>query len=225
MPASAGSACRSQPDRHLSAVIVGLVQFMLPFAVLLLAPAVVAIPEEVELASKSLAGAHWPTIWHVILPMAKPGLIARRVVVFTLTMTDFAMPEIIGGGTTDFIANAIYDGFFQISDRARLGARDPADRARQHPGGADLRAIGVGTLGYVQAQRCGGRAMMRQPERARSGRIVLFDLVFLALPTSRDLVTSFTAGNVIRFPPEGLSLRWYETLLASALQEALLRTL
>jgi putative spermidine/putrescine transport system permease protein len=102
---------------NYEAVIVGLVQFMLPFAALLLAPAVVAIHEEIELASESL-GANWlRTMWHVTLPMAKPGLIAASVVVFTLTLTDFAMPEILGGGTTDFIANAIYDAFFQISDK------------------------------------------------------------------------------------------------------------
>lgn len=103
------------------AVIVGLIQFMLPFAVLLLAPAIVAIHEEVELASESL-GANWMrTFLHVTLPMAKPGLVAASVVVFTLTITDYAMPEILGGGTTDFIANAIYDFFFQISD-AGLGS-------------------------------------------------------------------------------------------------------
>ena len=32
-----------------------------------------------------------------------------------------AMPEILGGGTIDFIANAIYDGFFQIAN-AGLGS-------------------------------------------------------------------------------------------------------
>ncbi len=101
---------------NYGAVIVGLIQFMLPFAVLLLAPAIVAIPEEVELASESL-GANWlRTFLHVTVPMAKPGLVAASVVVFTLTITDYAMPEILGGGTTDFIANAIYDFFFQISD-------------------------------------------------------------------------------------------------------------
>lgn len=103
------------------AVIVGLVQFMLPFAVLLIAPAVTAIPEEIELASEGL-GADWVrTFLHVTLPMARPGLIAASVVVFTLTVTDYAMPEILGGGTTDFIANAIYDAYFQISD-AGLGS-------------------------------------------------------------------------------------------------------
>jgi len=103
------------------AVILGLVQYMLPFAVLLLAPAITAISEDVELASESL-GANWiKTFWHIVIPMARPGLIGAFVVVFTLTLTDFAMPEILGGGTTDFIANAIYDSFFQISDPG-LGA-------------------------------------------------------------------------------------------------------
>jgi putative spermidine/putrescine transport system permease protein len=103
------------------AVIFGLVQYMLPFAILLLVPALAAIPEDMELASESL-GARWTsTFRHVVIPMAKPGLIGASVVVFTLTLTDFAMPEILGGGTSDFIASAIYDSFFQISNPG-LGA-------------------------------------------------------------------------------------------------------
>lgn len=103
------------------AVIFGLVQYMLPFAILLIIPAIAAIPEDIELASESL-GAHWTsTFRHVVIPMARPGLIGASVVVFTLTMTDFAMPEILGGGTSDFIASAIYDSFFQISN-AGLGS-------------------------------------------------------------------------------------------------------
>ena len=102
-------------------VLFGLVQYMLPFAVLLIVPALSAIGEEVELASESL-GARWPsTFRHVVLPMAAPGLIGASMVVFTLTLTDFAMPEILGGGTQDFFASAIYDSFFQISN-AGLGA-------------------------------------------------------------------------------------------------------
>jgi putative spermidine/putrescine transport system permease protein len=101
---------------NYGAVVFGLVQYMLPFAVLLITPAIAAIPEDVELASESL-GAGWVrTFRHVVLPMAVPGLVGAAVVVFTLTLTDFAMPEILGGGTSDFIANAIYDSYFQISD-------------------------------------------------------------------------------------------------------------
>ncbi len=102
-------------------VLFGLVQYMLPFAVLLIIPALSAIPEDIERASEGL-GASWPaTFAHVVLPMARPGLIGASVVVFTLTLTDFAMPEILGGGTQDFFASAIYDAFFQISNSG-LGA-------------------------------------------------------------------------------------------------------
>lgn len=99
------------------AVLFGLVQYMLPFGVLLLAPAMTAIPEEVEAAATSL-GANWlKTMWYVVIPMAKPGLIGAGLVVLTLSLTDFAMPAILGGGSQDFIANAIYDQFFRTSDQ------------------------------------------------------------------------------------------------------------
>ena len=99
------------------AVLFGLIQYMLPFAVLMLAPAMTAIPEEIEAAAQSL-GANWlRTLWHVVIPMAKPGMIGAGIVVLTLTLTDFAMPAILGGGSQDFIANAIYDQFFRTSDQ------------------------------------------------------------------------------------------------------------
>ncbi|MEQ8967961.1 MAG: ABC transporter permease [Azospirillaceae bacterium] len=133
------------------AVLIGLVQYMLPFAVLMLAPAVTAIPREVELASQSL-GARWPsTLRHVILPMAKPGLVAAGVVVFTLTITDFAMPEIMGGGSNDFIASAIYDGFFAVAD-AGLGSALAVILVMLASllVGVIFSLVGVGTLGYRQ---------------------------------------------------------------------------
>ncbi len=99
------------------AVLFGLVQYMLPFAVLMLAPAMTAIPEDIEAASKSL-GANWVrTLIHVVIPMARPGLIGAGLVVLTLSLTDFAMPAILGGGSQDFVANAIYDQFFRTSDQ------------------------------------------------------------------------------------------------------------
>ncbi|MCM5554297.1 ABC transporter permease [Pleomorphomonas sp. NRK KF1] len=103
------------------AVLFGLVQYMLPFAVLMLAPALTAIPEEMESAAGSL-GANWVrTFIHVVLPLAKPGFIGAGLVVMTLSLTDFAIPAILGGGSQDFIANAIYDQFFRTSDQG-MGA-------------------------------------------------------------------------------------------------------
>jgi putative spermidine/putrescine transport system permease protein len=106
---------------NFPAVVFGEIQYMLPFAVLMLAPALTAIPQETETAASSL-GANWlRSLWHVTLPMAKPGIVGAGLVVGTLTLTDFAVPAMLGAGSQDFIANAIYDQFFRTSDQG-LGA-------------------------------------------------------------------------------------------------------
>jgi len=106
---------------NFPAVVFGEVQYMLPFAVLMLAPALTAIPQEIETAASSL-GANWlRSLWHITLPMAKPGIVGAGLVVGTLTLTDFAIPAMLGGGSQDFIANAIYDQFFRTADQG-LGA-------------------------------------------------------------------------------------------------------
>ncbi len=136
----------------LPGVVLGLVQYMLPFAVLLLAPAITAIPEELEQASTSLGAAPFATFRHVVLPLMRPGLIAASVVVFTLTVTDFAMPEIMGGGTNDFVANAIYDGFFQLAEPG-LGAALAIVLTSLGTlvAAVVFTLLGIGTLGQRQA--------------------------------------------------------------------------
>lgn len=51
-------------------------------------------------------------------------------------------------------------------------------------------------------------------------------LVTLSAPTIVVLGASFTAGNIITFPPEGLSLKWYAAISqATDLRDAFLRSL
>ncbi|WP_112310279.1 ABC transporter permease [Pseudogemmobacter bohemicus] len=66
---------------------------------------------------------------------------------------------------------------------------------------------------------------------SRSQKIVVWSLVWfsiitLSLPTLVVLGASLTAGNMVAFPPQGLSLQWYEKIaLARDLQQAFLRSL
>ena len=51
-------------------------------------------------------------------------------------------------------------------------------------------------------------------------------LVMLSAPTIVVLGTSFTAGNIITFPPDGLSLQWYRKIVhANDLRQAFVRSL
>ncbi len=55
---------------------------------------------------------------------------------------------------------------------------------------------------------------------------VAFTVVCLSAPTVVVIGASFTAGKIIAFPPEGLSLRWYAAIAdASDLRGAFLRSL
>ena len=68
--------------------------------------------------------------------------------------------------------------------------------------------------------------MKRSPFTFLLVAVVVFDLVFLMLPNIVVVMMSFTAGNLVVFPPEGFSLRWYEALLSrpefmAALQRSL----
>lgn len=56
--------------------------------------------------------------------------------------------------------------------------------------------------------------------------LVIFALVILSAPTLVILGASFTAGNIITFPPDGLSLKWYAQISTAAdLRSAFYRSL
>jgi putative spermidine/putrescine transport system permease protein len=60
------------------AVIVGLLQIMLPFAVLILAPAITSTPHDMKLAAENLGTHKFKTLWHAVIPLSKPGLAPLR---------------------------------------------------------------------------------------------------------------------------------------------------
>ena len=99
-----------------AAIVIGLTQYLLPFAVLMIAPALTSVPDEIEMAAESLGASWGQTLLRIVLPLCKPGIVAATIVVFTLSLTDYAMPTMMGGGTFDFVSNLVYDVFFGMSD-------------------------------------------------------------------------------------------------------------
>ena len=56
--------------------------------------------------------------------------------------------------------------------------------------------------------------------------VVWFNLITLSLPTIIIFGASFTAGDIVQFPPQGFSLKWYQHLwLLEDFKDAFLRTL
>jgi len=107
------------PIRFLTtevAVVLGLLQIMLPFAIIMIAPAIQNIDRSLELAASNLGADRLRTFRYVVLPLAAPGIAGATIVVFTITAATFAVPDLLGGGRVDFVANLIYRTLFDSAN-------------------------------------------------------------------------------------------------------------
>jgi putative spermidine/putrescine transport system permease protein len=93
-------------------VVIGLLQIMTPLSIIMIAPAIQHIDRSLELAASNLGANRIATFRRVVIPLAAPGIAGATIVVFTITAATFAIPDIIGGGRVDFVANVIYRALF-----------------------------------------------------------------------------------------------------------------
>lgn len=106
----------------LGGVWIGLMQVMAPIAAFVMIPAIRAVHPDLERAAATLGASPRRTWWHVSLPLLRPGIMSSFVVVFALTMAQFAIPDVLGAGTTPFVANVIENIFFVRGNAHLAGA-------------------------------------------------------------------------------------------------------
>ena len=78
-------------------IVIGSVFFTLPHAFLIISTALSVADARHYEAAASLRASKWRTFWTVTVPGARFGLISAAFVVFTLVITDFGLPKVIGG--------------------------------------------------------------------------------------------------------------------------------
>lgn len=89
-------------------VVIAMVQVLLPFAVLSILGVISGIRPQLEEASRTLGAGFWRTLWHVVLPLAIPGIVAGASLVFVLSVSSFITPRFIGGAQIPVFAQTIY---------------------------------------------------------------------------------------------------------------------
>lgn len=108
------SGAISQP-LHLmftdGAVIVGLVHVFLPLMVLPILSALDRIDPAIPQAAGTLGAGHVTTALRITLPMASPGLVAGGTIVFSLSMSSYITPALMGGTDSGMITTLIYQQF------------------------------------------------------------------------------------------------------------------
>jgi len=81
----------------------------LPFMILPVYAALERIPHSYIEASRDLGAKGGRTLRSVVLPLALPGIVAGSIFTFSLTLGDYITPILIGGASSQFIGNVVYD--------------------------------------------------------------------------------------------------------------------
>lgn len=88
-------------------IVIGLVFWTFPHALMILVTALSISDQRLYEAAESLGASKLKTFFTVTLPGAKYGLVSAVFVVFTLAITDFGVPKVIGG-QYDVLATEVY---------------------------------------------------------------------------------------------------------------------
>lgn len=94
-----------------AAVLIGLVHVFLPFMVLSLLGSLDRIDPALGEAAGSLGASRWATFRHVLLPLAVPGLASGSIIVFSLAMSSYVTPALMGGSRSGVQTTFIYQQF------------------------------------------------------------------------------------------------------------------
>jgi putative spermidine/putrescine transport system permease protein len=100
------------------AICVGMVHYMLPYAVLPLYAGMRDIDRRLIAAARGLGATRGQAFRRVFLPLSLPGIVGAGVLVFIFSLGFFVTPAILGGGKTLMIAEYIR---LQIADLLRWG--------------------------------------------------------------------------------------------------------
>ena len=100
----------SEPLKMLNtefAVIVGMIHLLIPYMVLALLGVLQSIDPNVEYAAYSLGANPLQTFAKVVFPLSTPGIISGCVLVFTMSMTSYVTPKLLGGSKFRMMATMV----------------------------------------------------------------------------------------------------------------------
>lgn len=98
------------------AVIVGLLHVFLPLMVIPILTALDRIDPAVPEAAGTLGAGRFTIAHKVILPLAAPGLMAGITIVFSLAMSSYVTPALMGGPNSGVITTLVYQQFVVTFD-------------------------------------------------------------------------------------------------------------
>ena len=98
------------------AVILGMIQFVLPFAVFPILGVMLRLDRKLEDAAASLGSTPYRVFRYVIFPLTLPGVIASALLVFVICTGFYVIPATLGNPSDLMIANVVALYALQLVD-------------------------------------------------------------------------------------------------------------
>jgi putative spermidine/putrescine transport system permease protein len=206
-------------------VLIGLVNVLLPYTILVLLSVMRGIRRDLLPAAESLLASPFTAFRRVFLPLSMPGVGASFLLVFVLALAFFITPAMLGGPREVMISNIIGNvtaaldwGFASALATVLLAVSLVVIALTQYLfGGVGLLAGGLaGTVRSVRVRRSReGRALWLLDQVLNPVWPHLFyaigaaALLFLVIPVVIMVPLSFSSAAFFIFPPPGWSLQWY----------------
>lgn len=181
-------------------IVMGSVFWTFPHALILLMTALSTADARLYEASESLGASAWRTFLTVTLPGARYGLISATFVTFTLVITDFGVPKVIGGQfnmlATDIYKQVVGQQNFQMGAVVSLILLLPALLAFFVERWAQRR----------QTSALSSRAVLYQPKPRPARDLVLLGLVSVVVVLILGILGMAAFASLAKLWPYNLSL-------------------
>ena len=97
-------------------IIAALLHYMIPIAALTLIGTVQNVNPRLAEAAQALGAPRWRSHLTVTLPLSMRGMLSAFLICYTLGISAFVMPMILGRGQIFFVSNLVYSRFGEIAN-------------------------------------------------------------------------------------------------------------
>ena len=98
------------------AVLLGLVYGYLPFMVLPIYATLERLDPALVEAAADLGARPLATVFQIVVPLSRPGIVAGSVLVFIPCLGAYLTPDLLGGGRTVMVGNLVQNQFTTARD-------------------------------------------------------------------------------------------------------------
>lgn len=212
---------------NTTGTVIGMVNYLLPYMILVLFAAMSGIDPNLTRAAKSLGCSSWQAFRSVYLPLIRGSIVGALLLNFIIATGFFLTPAILGGPQdvtiSTYIATQVQNyrwgpasAFGVVLLIATFVGFAAAGRMTGLTAGS-----GIAITGSKGVSR--GESMPFGPVKFGLWTVSLLVIVFLFAPIAFVFPLSWGVDATIAFPPRGFTLDWYHLALTDPVWTAALQ--